>query len=96
MKGYALSQIIRRKTFSKVFSFLATIFIALVLTSSYFIHTQVSKNHENQAKNIHSKLNQQINTVKLQVENLANNDLIINSIIDDTNRKTYLPIFFDH
>ncbi len=50
--------------------------------------------HKQRIINLTDKLDNALLSFQQQIENLANNDLIINSIVDYSNRDNYLPIFF--
>lgn len=90
-----LATLISKETLRKSLAGVFFVFVILFFVSVLYV---VDENKKNQKQNITlltQKLDSTLLNFKEQVENLAKNDLIINSIVDYTNRDNYLPIFFN-
>jgi len=94
IKKFTLESFIRRRTLSKTLGTLAILSVTLISIAILLVRHQLSELHQNNINKFTANFNHSIETISQQVKNLARNDLIINSIIDYSNRNSYLPIFF--
>lgn len=90
----SLEKTIRRQTLPKSLFLVFSLSVVLIVVAAIFIQGQINKRHIGYAENFIFDFKESIESLQNQVNNLANNDLIINSIIDDSNRDAYLPVFF--
>ncbi|MFV1873346.1 MAG: ATP-binding protein [Oleiphilus sp.] len=90
----SLASLIRNRTLPK--SLLALSLISLILLSGliYFSHTQTTLRHQDYLIHFEDHLAQRISNLKTEVSNLAQNDLMINSLVDYDFLERTLPIFF--
>ena len=89
-----LERIIRRHTLGRSLGLL-TLWVLLVgLVAAWLIHDQLSQHHRRNIDEFSYELQQSLASLQQQVRSLARNDLITNSIIDYSNRDSYLPVFF--
>lgn len=93
-ESVSLEGIIRRKTLPRLLSFLLLAILLVVGGSLYSINEQLKKTHLEEIDNFIEDFQLSLNLLQTQVSNLATNDLIVNSIIDYSNRDNYLPVFF--
>jgi hypothetical protein len=68
--------------------------VVMIVLAAGLAQYQLNKRHIDYAETFIVDFNKSLESLQQQVNNLAKNDLIINSIIDDSNRDTYLPVFF--
>jgi PAS domain S-box-containing protein len=92
--GHNLEKLISKETLRKSLTGELFIFIILFCASIIYVVYQNDNSHKQRISNLTEKLNSTLSNFQQQVENLARNDLIINSIVDYSNRDNYLPIFF--
>ena len=85
---------VRKATLSRFVPIIAFVSIAAVLISFGFINYQVTKSHQAHLNEFTATYYRTVDALDDQVASLARNDLIINSLIDYSNRDSYLPVFF--
>ena len=89
-----LETLISKETLKKSLVEVIIVFIILFIVSVIYVVHQNNKLHEQSIIHLTEKLDSTLINFQEQVDNLAKNDLIINSIVDDVNRDNYLPVFF--
>ena len=89
-----LSERVRALTLARFFPVVGILCIAAVVTTFSLVNFKVSDNHDEVLKDFDQALSANLNALDHQVKSLASNDLIINSLIDFSNRDSYLPVFF--
>ena len=89
-----LQQIINKKLLPKTAGLLAILSCLLILSSIKYTDHQLLKRHKIISEEFFLDINDSIDSLASQVKDLSNNDLIINSLIDDRFRSDYLPVFF--
>jgi PAS domain S-box-containing protein len=93
-ESVSLESIIRKKTLPRLLSFLLLTIFCVVVGSLYAINQQLKQRHLEYADSFIEDFQLSLNLLQSQVSNLATNDLIVNSVIDYSNRDNYLPVFF--
>ena len=90
----SLSQVLIKKTLPKQVSLQFILFLLFFIALVFYSYREINKLHESQARLFNQHIQQNLNLVQQQIDNIANNDLVINSIIDFDKRNTYLPLLF--
>jgi PAS domain S-box-containing protein len=90
----SLEKTIRRQTLPRSLFLVFSLSVMLIVVAAIFVQGQINKRHIGYVENFIFDFKENIESLQKQVNNLAKNDLIINSIIDDSNRDAYLPVFF--
>ncbi len=89
----SLRQNILRATLPRI-SILSVIALVVIGTALFlFARQQLLQVHQNYADEFTSNLEQNLQLTAQQLDNIANNDLIINGLIDVEYRDYYLPLF---
>lgn len=78
----------------RLLSFLLLTVLFVVGGSLYVINQQLEQKHIEYADRFIEDFELNLKLLQTQVSNLATNDLMVNSIIDYSNRDSYLPVFF--
>jgi PAS domain S-box-containing protein len=94
LKKQSLERTIRRKILPKSLYLVFSLSALLIVIAALFVQDQIDKRHIDYTEEFILDFNDSLESLQQQVNNLAKNDLIINSIIDDSNRDAYLPVFF--
>ncbi|MFT6266856.1 MAG: PAS domain S-box-containing protein [Oleiphilaceae bacterium] len=94
LKKQSLEKTIRRQTLPRSLFFVFSLSIMLIVVAAIFVQNQINNRHIGYTEEFITDFNKSLESLQQQVNNLAKNDLIINSIIDDSNRDAYLPVFF--
>ncbi|WP_068500054.1 MULTISPECIES: response regulator [unclassified Oleiphilus] len=89
-----LNQRIRQTTLRRFVPIVLSIALITVITTFFIINFNIGITHEQYLDDFEKRLNERLSSLDEQVESLARNDLIINSLIDFSNRESYLPVFF--
>ena len=89
-----LETLISQETLKKSLAGVVIVFIILFSAAVIYVVIQNNKSHQQSIVHLIDKIDNTLLNFQQQIENLASNDLIINSIVDDTNQDNYLPIFF--
>ncbi|MGJ8693337.1 MAG: response regulator [Thalassotalea sp.] len=89
-----LETLISKNTLKNSLPGVIVVFVILFFASVFYVVYENENSHQESIAHLTEKLDNTLSNFQQQVENLAKNDLIINSIVDDTNRDNYLPIFF--
>lgn len=89
-----LTTLISRDTLKRTLPSVLLAFIVLFVIAVFFLSAQKEKAHQQSINQLVEKLDSTLSNFQQQIKNLASNDLIINSIVDYSNRDNYLPIFF--
>ena len=89
-----LYKILVKQAMPKVMSMALLVSVVLFVSFFLFIQDQVNNKHRAQLEQIEKIAVNNIDNITVQVENLAKNDLIINSLIDYEQRESYLSVFF--
>jgi PAS domain S-box-containing protein len=89
-----LEKLIRSQTLPKVLVSICIITVFLLLGLIYFSNLQTHTRHQNYLTNFEGHLSQRLSNIETEVSNLAQNNLIINSLIDFDFQERSLPIFF--
>jgi PAS domain S-box-containing protein len=85
---------IRKATFSKLLPVLLLAAISALAATAFLIQKQISLTQDEELADFIQHINFQIEKLSTQVQSISENDLVINSLVDYTNRDNYLPIFF--
>jgi len=91
---YSLEAFIRRKTIPKAIALLLCLSITVVVVSVYFSINNLKQAQEAELTDFSNLLNRAFDSFQSQVNNLALNDFVVNSLVDFSTHDTYLPIFF--
>lgn len=91
---HTLSDRVRVLTLARFFPVVAVLCLCAIIAALTLINYRVSTQHTEILKDFEASLHDNIEAVDQQVKALASNDLIINSLIDYSNRDSYLPVFF--
>ena len=94
MKKQRLEKTIRRQILPRSLFLVLSLSAVLIAVAATLAQNQIDKRHIGYAEDFMLDFNDSLKSLQQQVNNLAQNDLIINSIIDDSNRDAYLPVFF--
>ena len=78
----------------RITGLIITISIMLSLVTFYFVKQEVSQLQQQSVVGLKQDLSFIVNDTLRQLSDLAANDIIINSLADETIRDTYLPMFF--
>lgn len=78
----------------KVMAMALIVSIVLFLSFFFFIQDQLNNKHKSQLEQIENIGVTNVQNIASQIQNLASNDLIINSLIDYEQRENYLSVFF--
>jgi PAS domain S-box-containing protein len=94
MQKQSLEKIIRKQALTR--SLILVFFLSVMMTvvAAGLAQYQLNKRHMFYAEQFIVDFNKSLESLQQQVNNLAKNDLIISSIVDDSNREAYLPLFF--
>jgi two-component system, sensor histidine kinase len=93
-KNKSLFQIVVKQALPKVMGLAVLVTVVLFISFFLFIKEQLKNKHRAQLDQIENIAMANVNNVVSQVDNLAKNDLIINSLIDFEYRENYLTVFF--
>ena len=85
---------VRSATLSKVLPAMIAACLVITVLTALFIYLQVNRLHSSYISDYEQRHENVIATLEGQVQALAQNDLIINSLIDFSNRDSYLPVLF--
>lgn len=85
---------VRSATLSKVLPAMIAACLIIATLTLLFINLQVNRQHRSYIEDYEQQYDYVISTLEGQVQALARNDLIINSLIDFSNRDSYLPVLF--
>lgn len=85
---------VRSATLSKVLPAMIVACLIIATLTLLFINLQVNRQHASYIEDYEQQHDYVISTLEGQVQGLARNDLIINSLIDFSNRDSYLPVLF--
>ncbi len=88
-----LESIIRSKTIPKTLVYISLVSVLLISGLLYFSYLQTESHHKNYLTRFTTHLESRINGIQSELSNLAQNDLIINSLIDVEFQKRSLPVF---
>jgi len=94
VQKHSLEKTIRRQTLPRSLILVFGLSVVLIVVAATLVQYQINKRHIGYAEGFILDFNESLESLQQQVSNLAKNDLIINSIIDDSNRNAYLPVFF--
>jgi PAS domain S-box-containing protein len=94
MQKQSLEKTISRYALARSLFLVFGLSIVLIAVAAIFVQSQINKRHIAYVDSFIFDFNDSLESLQQQVNNLAKNDLIINSIIDDSNREAYLPVFF--
>ena len=89
-----LSKRVRKATLSRFVPIIAIISFIAIFLAYGVINYQVTKSQESHLSEFAETYYRTIDALDRQVASLARNDLMINSLIDFSNRDSYLPVFF--
>jgi len=89
-----LETLISKQTIRKSLISVLLAFVGLFIISVIYVSYLNSQSHDQNITQLTDKIDNTLLNFRQQVDNLAKNDLIINSIVDYSNRDNYLPIFF--
>ena len=85
---------VRKATLERFVPIIGALSVAVALLSFLLINYQVTQSHQTRLEEFSNEYYRSIDALNEQVSALAQNDLIINSLIDFSNRDSYLPVFF--
>jgi len=91
---HSLEAFIRRKTLPKAIALLLCLSIIVVVMSVYFSINSLKQAQEAELNDFSIQLNRAFDSFQSQINNLALNDFVVNSLVDFSTHDTYLPIFF--
>jgi PAS domain S-box-containing protein len=94
MQKQSLEQTIRKQALTRSLILVLFFSTVMIVVAAGLVQYQINKRHVGYAENFIVDFNKSLESLQQQVNNLAKNDLIINSLIDDSNRDAYLPVFF--
>jgi PAS domain S-box-containing protein len=94
MPKQSLEKTIRKQALTRSLIFVFVFSVVMIVVAAGLAQYQLNKRHIGYAEKFIVDFNRSLESLQQQVNNLAKNDLIINSIIDDSNRDAYLPVFF--
>jgi PAS domain S-box-containing protein len=94
MPKQSLEKTIRKQALTRSLIFVFVFSVVMIVVAAGLAHYQLNKRHIDYAENFIVDFNKSLESLQQQVNNLAKNDLIINSLIDDSHREAYLPVFF--
>lgn len=89
-----LSQVLIKKTLPKQLGLQLVVFLLFFTALVLYSIRQINLLHETESLLFHKHIEQGLLLVEQQLENVANNDLVVNSLIDFEQRSTYLPLLF--
>ena len=90
----SLSQVLINKTLPKQVGLQFVLFVLFFIALVLFSYREINKLHESQGLLFNQHIEQNLSVVEQQIDNIANNDLVINSLIDFDKRNAYLPLLF--
>ena len=85
---------VRKATLERFVPIVVGLSVAVGLLSLLLINYQVTESHQTRLEEFAKDYHRVIDALNEQVSSLAQNDLLINSLIDYSNRESYLPVFF--
>jgi PAS domain S-box-containing protein len=94
MLKQSLEKTIRKQALTRSLILVFVFSVVMIVVAAGLVQYQINKRHVDYAENFIVDFNKSLESLQQQVNNLAKNDLIINSLIDDSNRDAYLPVFF--
>lgn len=93
-KRESLERQIKRRTLPRLFTFLVFVVLCVFLIVAWAIHKNVERQHTASLNVFSANIEQRIATIRGEILSLAQNDLMINSLIDFQAREDYLDVFF--
>ncbi|MDX1453349.1 MAG: PAS domain-containing protein, partial [Oleiphilaceae bacterium] len=90
----SLEHVLKARTLRRTFMVLAMLAGLLLITAGFVVERELRISNQDRLQVFANDLNRNLQSLQQQVRSLARNDLIINSLIDYTNRDSYLPVFF--
>ncbi len=90
----SLEKILRARTLRRALVVLAALSCALLVAAAITVERELNSQHQQRLEQFATELDRNLQSLRQQVRNLARNNLIINSLIDYSNRDSYLPVFF--
>lgn len=90
----SLSQVLIKKTLPKQVGLQLGLFLVFFIALVFYSYRQINELHKSQSLAFNQHIEQNLILVKQQLDNIASNDLVVNSIIDYDQRNTYLPLLF--
>ncbi|MGK0249726.1 MAG: PAS domain S-box-containing protein [Oleispira sp.] len=94
MQKQSLEKTIRKQALTRSLILVFVLSVVMFVVAAGLAQYQLNKRHMFYAEQFIVDFNKSLESLQQQVNNLAKNDLIINSLIDDSNRDAYLPVFF--
>ncbi|MBX2809246.1 MAG: response regulator [Cellvibrionaceae bacterium] len=91
--GRSIRFFVALRTAPWLMAFIVIASIVLIFFARALINSQLDDRHDNRINHFEENLQRTLNGLQDQVSNVANNDLIVNSIVDFQERKNYIPLF---
>lgn len=90
----SLNQLINQKVLPRLLSVVSVLTVVLMVMAFLFAQQALKQRHDNYIQDMQSEIILAMEGAVLQVSNLASNDLVVNSLVDVSQRENYLPLFF--
>ena len=94
IKRYTLRQQLQKQIIPKILLVLVGLILLIGLSFYLTAHQQLKRDHENYTVSLIQAIENSVEQNKQIIGNLAQNDLMINGLIDFEKRQEYLPLFF--
>ncbi|MER2491824.1 ATP-binding protein [Catenovulum sediminis] len=91
----SLRRYVLEHTLPKVSALIFILILVFIFAIQYVANQQFTEAQRQTNAQFTQQLERELNAVKAQLESLASNDLIINSLIDLQNRDQYISMFFN-
>lgn len=93
-KRFTLRQQLQKQIIPKILIVLVGLALLIGLSFYFTAHKQLQRDHQNYADNLIQAIDNGVELNRQIIANLAQNDLMINGLIDFEKRQEYLPLFF--
>jgi len=93
-KQQTLSDRVKSITLARFFPVIGLLCITALVAAFSLANFKITDSHQEVLDDFDAALSANIDALDNQSKSLASNDLIINSLIDFSNRDSYLPVFF--
>ncbi|WP_018982718.1 ATP-binding protein [Salinimonas chungwhensis] len=93
-KSSSLAGIIQRALLPRLFAALLVVSTLICIAVLYFAHQQVSERQNAHAAILKDDIQNSLQDTMVLLQSVADNDIIVNSLVDYQQRDSYLPLFF--
>ncbi len=93
MKNRRISYFIASRTLPWLIAIIVISTVLLLFFAKIIIENQLDSRHQQIIQHFSENIENSFNSIRQQVANISDNELIVNSLIDPQNRESYIPLF---